>query len=141
MRILKKAMSLDEIEKEVINIKSEGSAQVIEDKKIFHLMQSYYYDQRDNKLKFLSSNLTKNVIWLLKRRNMTMLDFGDELKRKSAQYNPMYKSNDLLKEEYYRADNILPMAIDFGFGLNVNPWDLLFHDCEYLFTKNLLSTF
>jgi hypothetical protein len=141
MRIFKKQMSIDEIEQEVINIKREGNSQVIEDKKIFNLLQTYYYDQRDNKLKYLAKNLTKNVDWLLKRRNMTMGDFANELKRKSGLYNPLYRSNDLLKEEYYRADNILGLAIDFGFGLNVNPWDLLFHDCEYLFTKNLLSTF
>jgi hypothetical protein len=141
MRIFKKQMTLDEIEQEVINIKREGASKLIEDRRIYDLLQSYYYDQKDNKLNFLSKNLTKNVTFILKKRNMTMVDFARELERKSGSSLAIYKSRELLKPEFYRADNLLSYAFDFAFGLNVSPWDLLFHDVEYLISKNMLSTF
>ena len=134
-------MTIDEIEQEVINIKREGSPKLIEDRKIYDLMQSYYYDQRDNKLNFLAKNLTKNVSLILKKRNMTMVDFARELERKSGSSLSIYKSKELLKPEFYRMDNLFGYAFDFAFGLNISPWDLLFHDVEYLISKNMLSTF
>ncbi len=134
-------MTIDEIEQEVINIKREGAPKLIEDRKVNDLLQSYYYDQRDNKLTFLAKTLTKNVSFILKKRNMTMTDFARELERKSGNTSNVYKSKELLKPEFYRMDNLLGYAFDFAFGLNISPWDLLFHDVEYLISKNMLSTF
>jgi hypothetical protein len=141
MRIFKKQMTIDEIEQEIINIKREGAPKLIEDKKIHELLQAYYYDQKDNKLNFLTKNLTRNVSAILKKRNMTMADFARELERKSGNTSNVYKSKEMLKPEYYRTDNVLGYAFDFAFALNVSPWDLLFHDVEYLISKNMLSTF
>lgn len=134
-------MTIDEIEKEIINIKQEGGPRVIEDKKIYELLQMYYYEQKDNKMTFLAKTLTKNVSFILKKRNMTMKDFAIELERKSGQTSNIYRSNEMLKPEYYRTDNLLGYAFDFAFALNISPWDLLFHDVEYLISKNMLSTF
>lgn len=134
-------MTLDEIEEEIINIKREGSAKIIEDRRIEDLLRSYYYEQKTNKVFGLAKSLTKNVNYLLKRRNMTLNDFAAELVRKAGGIDTVYKNKDLLTPEFYRADNILAYAIDFGFGLNVSPWDLLFHDVEYLISKNMMSTF
>jgi hypothetical protein len=134
-------MTIDEIEQEVVNIKSEGAPKLIEDRKIYDLMQTYYYDQRDAKITFLAKNLTKNVTLILKNRNMSMMDFAKELERKSGQKQIIYRSRELLKPEFYRTDNLLSYAVDFGFALNVSPWDLIFHDVEYLISKNMLSRF
>lgn len=141
MKILKRQMTIDEIEEEIINIKREGSAKLIEDKKIEDLLRGYYYDQKASKIFTLAKTLTKNVNYILKRRNMSLNDFASELVRKAGGIEGIYKNKDLLTPEFYRADNILAFAIDFGFGLNVSPWDLLFHDVEYLVSKNMLSTF
>ena len=141
MRILKKQISIDEVEQEVINIKREGAPKLIEDRKIYELLQAYYYEQKGNKLNFLAKNLTRNVSFILKKRNMSMHDFASELQRKSGTSLPLYKSKELLKPEFYREDNVLSYAFDFAFGLNLSPWDLLFHDVEYLISKNMLSTF
>lgn len=141
MRIFKKPLTIDEIEQEIINIKREGNARVIEDKKIRDLMLSYYYDQKESKLNILAKTLTKNVSFILKKRNMSMLDYARELERKSGNCNSINKSKDLLQPEFYRIDNILIYAFDFAFALNISPWDLLFHDVEYLISKNMLSTF
>ncbi len=141
MRIFKKQMTIDEIEQEVINIKREGSAKVIEDRKIQDLMQSYYYDQKDKKVYFLAKTLTKNLNFILKVRNMTLNDLASEMNRKSSVLESIYKNKDLLTPEYYRHDNVVSFAIDFGFALNISPWDLLFYDVEYLMSKNMLGTF
>jgi hypothetical protein len=141
MRIFKKQMTIDEIEREIINIKEQGGPRVIEDKKIQELLQMHYYEQKDIKMTFLAKTLTKNVSFILKKRNMTMGDFAIELERKSAQIGTMYRSKEMLKPEYYRTDNLLGYAFDFAFALNISPWDLLFHDVEYLISKNMLSPF
>jgi hypothetical protein len=141
MRIFKKQMTIDEIEREIINIKQQGGPRVIEDKKIHELLQMYYYEQKDIKMTFLAKTLTKNVSFILKKRNMSMGDFATELERKSGQIGNVYRSKEMLKPEYYRTDNLLGYAFDFAFGLNISPWDLLFHDVEYLISKNMLSTF
>ena len=72
---------------------------------------------------------------------MTLNDLASEMTRKSGGLEGIYKNRELLTPEYYRTDNILSFAIDFGFALNVSPWDLVFHDVEYLISKNMLSTF
>ena len=141
MRIFKKQMTIDEIEREIINIKQQGGPRVIEDKKIQELLQMHYYEQKDIKMTFLAKTLTKNVSFILKKRNMTMGDFATELERKSGQTGNVYRSKEMLKPEYYRMDNLLGYAFDFAFALNISPWDLLFHDVEYLISKNKLSTF
>jgi hypothetical protein len=141
MRIFKKQMTIDEIEREIINIKQQGGPRVIEDKKIQELLQMHYYEQKDIKMTFLAKTLTKNVSFILKKRNMTMGDFATELERKSGQTGNVYRSKEMLKPEYYRMDNLLGYAFDFAFALNISPWDLLFHDVEYLISKNMLSTF
>lgn len=141
MRILKKGITIDEIEAEVINIKREGNAQVIEDRKIRELLTTYYYDQKDLKLQAMAKTLTKNVSYILERRNMTMRDLSDEFTRKTGLVDAPYRSKTVLNVQYYRNDNIFNIAMDFAFALNVSPWDLLFHDVEYLMKKNMLGTF
>jgi len=141
MRILKRQLTIDEIEQEIINIRQEGGPKFLEDRRIQELLKSYYYDQRELKINSLAKTLVKNITYILKRRNMTLNDFAAEISRKSGGLENMYKNKDLLTYEYYRTDNIMSYAIDFGFGLNINPWDLLFHDVEYLISKNMLSTF
>ena len=131
-------MTIDEIEREIINIKQQGGPRVIEDKKIQELLQMHYYEQKDIKMTFLAKTLTKNVSFILKKRNMTMGDFATELERKSGQTGNVYRSKEMLKPEYYRMDNLLGYAFDFAFALNISPWDLLFHDVEYLISKNML---
>ena len=141
MRILKKQLTIDEIEQEIINIKQEGAPKFLEEKRVRDLLMSYYYDQRELKINGMAKTLVKNLNYILKKRNMTLKDLAGEIHRKSGSLEAMYKNKDLLTFEYYRADNILSFAIDFGYGLNINPWDLLFHDVEYLIAKNMLSTF
>lgn len=141
MRFFKKQLTLDEIDQEVINIKKEGYPQVIEERKVMEVMLSYFSDQKENKIKFLARNLTRNVSWILKHRNMNMPDLARELQRKAGMVSSVYATNSVLQEDFYRHDNLLNIAIDFGFALNISPWDLLFHDVEHLFSKNLLSSF
>jgi hypothetical protein len=141
MRILKRQLTIDEIEQEIINIRREGSPKFLEDRKIQELLKSYYYDQRDLKVNSMAKTLVKNLSYILKRRNMTLNDLASEMTRKSGGLEGIYKNRELLTPEYYRTDNILSFAIDFGFALNVSPWDLVFHDVEYLISKNMLSTF
>lgn len=141
MRILKKQLTIDEIEQEIINIKREGAPKFVEEKRVRDLLTSYYYDQRELKINGMAKTLVKNLNFILKKRNMTLKDLAEEINRKSGSLASMYKNKDLLTFQYYRSDNILSFAIDFGYGLNINPWDLLFHDVEYLISKNMLSTF
>jgi hypothetical protein len=141
MRILKRQLTIDEIEQEIINIRQEGGPKFLEDRRIQELLKSYYYDQRELKINSLSKTLVKNLIYILKKRNMTLKDLAGEISRKSGGLETVYRNKDLLTSEYYRCDNIMTFAIDFGFGLNINPWDLLFYDLEYLISKNMLSPF
>ncbi len=141
MRILKRQLTIDEIQQEIINIQQEGGPKFLEDRRIQELLKSYYYDQRELKISSLAKILVKNLNYILKKRNMTLNDLAAEIRRKSGGLESVYKNKDLLTPEYYRTDNIMSFAIDFGFGLNINPWDLLFHDLEYLISKNMLSTF
>lgn len=137
----RKKLTLDEIEQEFIAIRQEGNSQVIEDIKVKNLVQSYFFQQKELKINFIIKNITRNLKFLMNQKDMTFAKLYEEVKRKTGQDNYMYKSHLLVSEDYYIDENILHTAMVLAFTFNVSPWDLMFHDVEYLSVKNLLSTF
>jgi len=132
---------MDEIDQEIIAIKQEGHSQVIEDIKVKDLIKTYFFQQKELKVNHIIKNITKNIKYIMRERNMNFAKLYEEVKRKTGQDNYMFKSQLLVSEDYYIDENILHTTIVLAFTFNVSPWDMMFHDMEYLSSKNLLSTF
>jgi len=136
----RKKLTMDEIDQEIISIKQEGNSQLIEDIKVKNLIQTYFFQQKELKVKYIK-NVTQNIKFIMREKNMNFSKLYEEVKRKTGQDNYMYKSNLLVSEDYYIDENILHTTLVLAFTFNVSPWDMMFHDMEYLSSKNLLSTF
>jgi hypothetical protein len=137
----RKKLTMDEIDQEIIAIKQEGHSQVIEDIKVKDLIKTYFFQQKELKVNHIIKNITKNIKYIMRERNMNFAKLYEEVKRKTGQDNYMFKSQLLVSEDYYIDENILHTTIVLAFTFNVSPWDMMFHDMEYLSSKNLLSTF
>jgi hypothetical protein len=137
----RKKLTMDEIDQEIISIKQEGNSQLIEDIKVKNLIQTYFFQQKELKVKYIIKNVTQNIKFIMREKNMNFSKLYEEVKRKTGQDNYMYKSNLLVSEDYYIDENILHTTLVLAFTFNVSPWDMMFHDMEYLSSKNLLSTF
>ena len=137
----RKNLTMDEIDQEIIAIKQEGHSQVIEDIKVKDLIKTYFFQQKELKVNHIIKNITKNIKYIMRERNMNFAKLYEEVKRKTGQDNYMFKSQLLVSEDYYIDENILHTTIVLAFTFNVSPWDMMFHDMEYLSSKNLLSTF
>lgn len=133
-------MTLDEIEQEVMHIKAEGCAKVVEDYKINGLLMSYFYEQKEMKMKQLIQRFVANLNYIMRKRNMHAKDLFAEFQRKTGMSHTLFKSNMLYTESYYCEENLLTTAMTVSFLLNLNPTDMLYHDMEYLSTKNMIST-